>query len=100
MVGRGGFLLSDGDILQLPRSIVLKFSYPMHKQERLGVIMTKEIQVSSVILFYSEIDMHANFRRFSTTCTVSHHVNWVLVLTDRCTWPTTRLVVSSLLARL
>ncbi|OJI88988.1 hypothetical protein ASPTUDRAFT_918738 [Aspergillus tubingensis CBS 134.48] len=45
MAGRGGFLLSDGDILQLPRSIFLRFSYPMHMQERLGVIMTKEIQV-------------------------------------------------------
>lgn len=100
MAGRGGFLLSDGDILQLPRSIFLKFSYPMHMQERLGVIMTKEIKVSNAILFYIEIEILADFRGFSTTCTASHHVNWVLVLTDRCTWPTTRLVVSSLLARL
>ncbi|PYH58397.1 serine/threonine protein kinase [Aspergillus niger CBS 101883] len=44
MSGKGGFLLSDGDIIQLPVGIFLRFSYQMHVQERLGIVMTKEIQ--------------------------------------------------------
>ncbi|GKZ79349.1 hypothetical protein AnigIFM56816_003234 [Aspergillus niger] len=44
MSGKGGFLLSDGDIIQLPVGIFLRFSYQMHVQERLGIVMAKEIQ--------------------------------------------------------
>ncbi|OJJ68538.1 hypothetical protein ASPBRDRAFT_209780 [Aspergillus brasiliensis CBS 101740] len=45
MSGKGGFLLSDGDIIQLPVGIFLKFNHPMHMRERLGYAMSKEIQI-------------------------------------------------------